>query len=109
MEYNLDGEEDELLDKLEEAIHHHGMFHAKQIIEKDLGHVNDFIANSTNLVLSKIDEIEGDNELVLELTKLVGTLMGGMGKAILELKEDNIQLKTDFIIHQIENQNPDLN
>ena len=60
------------------------------------------------MLLNKIDKVE-DDTLALELTQLVGTLIGGMGQAIIDLKKENVQLKTDFITDQIKKQNPDLN
>ena len=110
MEYNLNEEDDDFeeLKSFEDMIKAQSLYHADQIINSTLDEVDNFIKGSTSLVLDKIDEVQ-DERLLIELTQLIGTLMGGMGKAIVELKKTNTQLKTDFITDQIKKQNPDLN
>jgi len=107
MQYKIDDDEDEY-NEWDEMIKEQSLLHAKMIVKSNAEEVNNFITNSTELVFDTLDQIE-DEKLLIELTQLVGTLIGGMGKAIIELKKTNTQLKTDFITDQIKNQNPDLN
>lgn len=106
MDFNFD--DDDAIEDFEQQIHEHSLYHANQILQSNQDAVNLFINQSTAMLLNKIDKVE-DDTLALELTQLVGTLIGGMGQAIIDLKKENIQLKTDFITDQIKKQNPDLN
>ncbi len=112
MQYKIDDDADDddndEYNEWDQMIKEQSLLHAKLIIESSEEEVNNFITNSTGLVFDTLDQIE-DQKILIELTQLIGTLVGGMGKAIVELKKTNIQLKTDFITDQIKNQNPDLN
>lgn len=99
-----DEQADDIVNKIEEA----SEFHAEQILKQDYVDVGNFIAITSDKILNMIDDIPND-QLAINLTSLVGAILGGLGKACLELKAENAMLKEDILDELQGDQNPDLN
>ena len=99
-----EAEADRLANKIDEA----AQFHANQILEKDADDVSMFIHVTSNKVLELIEDIE-DDSLAIAMTQMLGAVLGGLGKACLELKAENLMLKHDILEELQGEQDPDLN
>ena len=95
---------DDWADKLEEATNEH----AKRILEWDMEEVAMFTQRVTNKVLDQIDKIE-DDDIAVELTALLGGVLGGMSKGILDLKLEVLKLRRLIIDKRAGDQEPELN
>lgn len=99
-----EAEADRLANKIDEA----AQFHADQILEKDSDDVSMFIHVTSNKLLELIEDIE-DDSLAIAMTQMLGAVLGGLGKACLELKAENLMLKHDILEELQGEQDPDLN
>jgi hypothetical protein len=100
-------ESDEIIEfykKLDESVD----FHSKNLKSKSHEEVVRFIGVVTNSIIDLLDQIE-DDQLAITLTQLVGATLGGMGQAILELREENEMLKHDILYKLQGDIDPELN
>jgi len=88
IEVNLNNFADELQKQTE--------YHTKKILKEDSESVEQFLNEITKLILIQVDKIE-DDDIALDLTTLVTTALGGIGTALLELKEENLHYKSEVI------------
>jgi hypothetical protein len=101
------GESDELNEfykKLDESVD----FHSRNLQSKSHEEVARFIATVTNSIIDLLDQID-DDQLAITLTQLVGATIGGMGQAVLELREENDMLKHDILYKLQGDIDPELN
>ena len=100
IEVNLNNFADELQKQTE--------YHTKKILKEDSESVEQFLNEITKLILIQVDKIE-DDDVALDLTTLVTTALGGIGTALLELKEENCHYKSEVINYIAKNQDPETN
>lgn len=86
----------------------HTAFHTKKILEEDVESVESFLNEITRLILEQINQIE-DDDIALDLTTLVTTSLGGIGTALIQLKEQNDHYQKKVIDYIAKNQNPESN
>jgi hypothetical protein len=67
-----------------------------------------FINVTSNKLLELVEDIE-DDSLAIAMTQMLGAVLGGLGKACLELKAENLMLKHDILEELQGNQDPELN
>ncbi len=94
MNYNRDDEDQ--MDRFEEELIKAQMEHARRIVEYDIEDVAAFSQRISNQVLNKIDKVE-DDDVALELTQLLGAVLGGYAKGVLDLKQDVLELRKAII------------
>lgn len=99
-----EAEADRLANKIDEA----AQFHADQILKKDHNDVSMFIHVTSNKLLELVEDIE-DDSLAIAMTQMLGAVLGGLGKACLELKAENLMLKHDILEELQGEQDPELN
>jgi hypothetical protein len=99
-----ESEADRLVNKIDEA----AQFHADQILKKDHADVSMFINVTSNKLLELVEDIE-DDSLAIAMTQMLGAVLGGLGKACLELKSENLMLKHDVLEELQGEQDPELN
>jgi len=99
-----ENEADYLANKIDQA----AQFHAEQIINKDVDDVSMFIQVTSDKMLELIEDVE-DDSLAIAITQMLGSVLGGLGKACLELKVENLMLKHDILEGLQGKQDPDLN
>jgi len=106
MKYNLGDSDnkDEMLNKMVEAIR----LHSDNLLNKDHEEVAVFITHVTEMFLDLIDHVE-DDQIASSLTQLAGSVIGGMGQAILQLREENDMLKHDILYKLQGDIDPELN
>lgn len=106
MKYNLGNDydkEDEINDLINSL-----KIHSKNLQEKSYEEVAYWIGEVSRTILDLIEEIE-DDHLGARLTHLVGAVLGGMGQAVLELREENEMLKHDILYKLQGDVDPELN
>tara|TARA_B110000495_G_C22695715_1_gene409841 strand:- start:110 stop:454 length:345 start_codon:yes stop_codon:yes gene_type:complete len=84
------------------------VFHTKKILEEDAESVEQFLNEITRLMLEQVNQVE-DDDVALDLTTLITTALGGIGTALLELKEENHLYKSQVIDYIAKKQNPETN
>jgi len=94
MNYNIDGNDQ--MDRFEEELVKAQIEHAKRMVEYDIQDVAAFSQRISNQVLNKIDKVE-DDEVALELTQLLGAVLGGYAKGVLDLKQEILELRKTII------------
>jgi hypothetical protein len=99
-----EAEADRIANKIDEA----AQFHSDQILKKDHADVSMFINVTSNKLLELVEDIE-DDSLAIAMTQMLGAVLGGLGKACLELKAENLMLKHDILEELQGNQDPELN
>lgn len=106
MKYNL-GDDDDKEDQINDLVKALNT-HSKNLQEKSYEEVAYWIGEVSRTILDLIDEIE-DDHLGSRLTHLVGAVLGGMGQAVLELREENEMLKHDILYKLQGDVDPELN
>ena len=101
-------EDNDDAEKLANKIDKAAQYHADKIISQDIDEVSGFIQVTSEKVLQLVEEIE-DDSLAIALTQLLGAVLGGVGKACLELKAENLMLKHDILENMQGGQDPELN
>lgn len=101
-------DEDDLREEIISNIDQASALHTKNILNEDYEKVALFINNCSDRILEMIDEIE-DDELAIKLTTFIGAVLGGVGKACLELKSENAMLRHDILTELQGDVDPELN
>jgi hypothetical protein len=101
-------DEDDIREEIISNIDEASALHTKNILNEDYDKVAFFLNNCSDRILEMIDEIE-DDELAIKLTTFVGAVLGGVGKACLDLKSENAILKHDILTELQGDVDPKLN
>ena len=88
----MDFEEQNFDENLNKAIKEH----SRRLIEYDIERVANFSKQVSDKILNQIDKIE-DDDLAIEMTAFLGSVLGGYAQAVLELKGEVMRLRTQVI------------